>query len=156
MKLLSASQILGADDLKRELVEVPEWGGSIYVRGLTGSERDQWERSFLQNKNNKAELDLDRALGNARARLCSMTIVDDQGARLFTDAQAAELGNKSAQVLDRVYAVAQRLSGISKQDVDELTEALKQNPSAASPSVSVSPSVVEAHENSSSHSPAQS
>lgn len=156
MKLLSKSEILGADDLKRELVQVPEWGGDVYVRGLTGTERDQWERSFMQRKGNKVEFDLDLVLGNARAQLCSMTIVDEQGNRVFSDADAVELGKKSAQALDRVFTVAQQLSGITKKDVDELTEALKQNPSAASPSVSVSPSVVEAPENSLSHSPAQS
>jgi hypothetical protein len=38
------SQILAADDLPREAVAVPEWGGvTVWVRTLTGTERDRFE-----------------------------------------------------------------------------------------------------------------
>ena len=49
-------------------------------------------------------------------------VVDDAGERLFTDKDAAELGKKSAAALDRVFAVAQRLNGLSPSDVEELTK----------------------------------
>ena len=41
--LLSKDQILSADDIQSQRVPVPEWGGEVMVRGLTGSQRDQWE-----------------------------------------------------------------------------------------------------------------
>ena len=48
MKLLSRDEILAASDLTKELVEVPEWGGSVYVRAMTGTERDSYEESVLE------------------------------------------------------------------------------------------------------------
>jgi len=35
MAILSVEQILGADDIPSEIVEVPEWGGEVKVRGLS-------------------------------------------------------------------------------------------------------------------------
>jgi hypothetical protein len=138
MKFLSSADILGADDLEREPVAVVEWGGSVMVRGLTATERDQWERSFLKARGNQPEFDLEKAFANMRARLCAMCMVDETGKRLFEDKQVSDLGAKSAQALDRVFAVAQRLSGITKADVDELTEVLKENPFGVSDSASAS------------------
>jgi len=47
---------------------------------------------------------------------------------LFTDADVKALGMKSAVALQRVFDVAQRLSGITSDDVDELAKELDENP----------------------------
>ncbi len=111
--MLSRESILSLDDLPREKVEVPEWGGSVYVRTLTGTERDAFEQS-MQGKKNKIDLE------NVRARFAVLTICDADGTRLFTHADAKELGSKSAAALDRVFAVAQRLNGFTHSDAEDL------------------------------------
>ena len=111
--MLSREAILKTDDLPRELVQVPEWGGDVYVSTLNGTQRDAFEQS-MQGKKNKLNLD------NVRARFAVLTLVDDKGVRLFTDADAKALGEKSAAALDRVFAVAQRLNGFSSQDAEDL------------------------------------
>ena len=111
--MLSREAILKTDDLPRELVQVPEWGGDVYVSTLNGTQRDAFEQS-MQGKKNKLNLD------NVRARFAVLTLVDDKGVRLFTDADAKVLGEKSAAALDRVFAVAQRLNGFSSQDAEDL------------------------------------
>jgi hypothetical protein len=49
-------------------------------------------------------------------------MIDESGKRLFPDADVRELGKKSASALQRVFEVAQRLSGLSNADVEELTK----------------------------------
>ena len=44
---LSRDDILKAEDLTTEEVDVPEWGGTVLVRGLTGRERDEFEASVM-------------------------------------------------------------------------------------------------------------
>ena len=127
------NQILQTDDLPKELIEIPEWNASVWVRGLTATERDNWEKSFLERRGSQLQTNLER-FSNARARLCATCICNEQGERLFKDNQIEALGNKSAQALDRIFKVAQRLSGITKEDVEELAEALKANPNAESSS----------------------
>lgn len=125
MPILTKQQILDADDLQVETVEVPEWGGEVFVRGLSGTERDAWEQSIIDMKQaaarrNGAGLDYDFA--NFRAKLVARCIVDEDGQRLFGESEIGLLGRKSAAALDRVFTVAQRLSGLSSQDVEELTK----------------------------------
>lgn len=117
IKLLTADEILAAEDIQTEIVHVPEWGGSVRVKGLSGTERDAFEASLVENAGTKRQR---LSLANVRAKLCALTIVDEKGAQLFRETQLGKLGGKSASALDRIYAAAQRLSKISDADVEEL------------------------------------
>jgi hypothetical protein len=72
---------------------------------------------------------------NIRAKLVAHCCVDEHGALLFTDADTEQLGNTRVDVLNRLFGVAQRLSGVSDEDVDELGSSTTGGPStSASPS----------------------
>ena len=114
MNLLSKENILAANDLPLECIGVPEWGGDVMVRTMTGADRDAFEASLI-GKEGRME--------NVRARLVSLTLCDATGARLFTDAEVTALGNKSARALDRVFTVAQRINGIGTDAVDAAKKA---------------------------------
>jgi hypothetical protein len=43
---LTRDAILQAPDLQGEDVAVPEWGGTVRVRGLSGAQRDAYEASW--------------------------------------------------------------------------------------------------------------
>jgi hypothetical protein len=118
MAILTRDQILAADDIKRETVPVPGWGGEVIVRGLTGKERDIYEASVMRIKGTDTQL----VMANARAKLVALSVIDEAGQRIFDDADVAALGQKSAEALQRVYDVAARLSGLSKSDLDDLTK----------------------------------
>jgi len=115
MALLTRDDILNAQDLARERIEVPEWGGAVLVRALTGRERDAYEAGIVHPDGRKMRY----TLTNMRARLVSLSVIDEAGARLFSDSDIELLGRKSAAALERVFEVAQRLSGLSEKDVDE-------------------------------------
>ena len=62
LRVLSKAQILSAEDLGRELVEVPEWGGAVYVQAMSGLGRDAYESSILEiNEDSKGRIRLTRA-----------------------------------------------------------------------------------------------
>jgi hypothetical protein len=121
---LSLDQIRTADDIQEEDVEVPEWGGKVRVRGMTGTQRDKWENDLLRVRGNKRSLDLQ----NARARLVARTCVQP----VFSVADAEWLGMKSAAALERVFDVARRLSGLTDTDIEELTKDLGEEQSVSS------------------------
>ena len=50
MNILSKDAILAADDLPRETVHVPEWGGDVYVRTMSGTDRDAFETSLIARR----------------------------------------------------------------------------------------------------------
>lgn len=118
MQYLNKAQILAADDISSEPVKVPEWGGTVLVQGLSGMERDDYEASITKGKGANKEVNL----RNARAKLVALSVVDANRERIFSEQDASALGRKSAAALQRVFDVATRLSGLSKEDLDELTE----------------------------------
>jgi hypothetical protein len=119
--ILNKDLILQANDQVIEKVDVPEWGGSVYVRSLSGTERDAYEASIIGTSANRDVPNLK----NVRARLAVMTICDESGKRLFSDDEAATLGEKNTTALLRVYVTAQRLSGLTSKGVSELLDDLK-------------------------------
>jgi hypothetical protein len=112
---LTKEQILAADDLSREAIDVPEWGGVVYVRVLTGAERDRFESDTV-GSGKKVNM------ANIRARLAVLCLVDGDGIRLFDDGDVIALGKKSASALSRVFNTAMRLNGMSQSDVEELAK----------------------------------
>lgn len=114
--MLSKSEILSAADTASETVEVPEWGGTVAIRGMTGCERDAWEAWCFSKRE-----EWGTAIGpNIRAAVLVRTIVDESGVRVFSEDDVESLGGKSGAVVDRLYGVAARLSGISAKDTDDL------------------------------------
>lgn len=126
--MLNRDQILSVKDIKSEVVPVPEWGGSVTIQGMTGTERDAFEAEIVQKKGKDFSVNMQ----NIRAKLVALSLVNGDGERIFTDKDITALGKKSAAALDRIFSVAQELSGISTKDVEELAKNLESVPSDAS------------------------
>lgn len=108
VKLLTRSDILAKRDLPQEEVDLTPFGldGSVLVRGMTAGERDAYEISMARRGA--------RAIKNVRARIVSLTVIDEDGKRLFSEKDIDELGKLSAAPLDRLFGVGLRLSGINQ------------------------------------------
>lgn len=110
---LTAEQILSADDLDLQEIYIPEWQGSVYLKPMTGAQRDRWERSLL-DKDGKPN-----AMKNTRASLAVIVLCDEKGGRLFKDRrQIEQLGEKSAAALDRIFEAAKSTNRIAFDDED--------------------------------------
>jgi hypothetical protein len=115
--MLSKSDILEAKDIESEAVEVPEWGGKVMVYGLTAGEKDLYEEGMISEAKGKTV-----TLADATARLCALCIRDDKGKHVFAMHDITSLSNKSSKALNRVSKVAQRLSGMGKDDIEEIVK----------------------------------
>jgi len=118
MKFLTRDDILSAVDVQTEMVEVPEWGGKVLIKGLTAKERDAYEKMVLDRRGKNTRVNFE----DMRAKLSVWCIRDGEGNRLFSDDDFSELSKKSASAVQRVFNVASRLSGLSSEDVEELTK----------------------------------
>lgn len=126
MALLGRNQILDAKDLQTEDVPVPEWGGEVRIRMLTGEERDAYEASMVElKKDGSAKANRE----NVRARLLVLCIVNEQGEQMFNRADIKLLGRKSAKALERVINKVNEMNGISEQDIEALAEGFDNAPS---------------------------
>lgn len=103
-------------DMRIERVDVPEWDDFVYVRSLTGSERDNFERSMHTGMGE----DRRENLANLRARLCVLAICDENGQTILSNGDIDWLGEKNSAALERIWQKIQDLSGFSKKDIEHL------------------------------------
>lgn len=117
MALLTRDQIFAAKDYKTVDVPVPEWGGDVRIRSLTGAERDKFEAGLQVVKGGKSKPNT----ANFRARLVALCAINDAGELLFSPPDVVSLGQKSVGALQRVFNACNDLNGFSDDDVDDLT-----------------------------------
>lgn len=115
---LSRDGILAANDVQIEKVPVPEWGDEAIIRGLTGDELDAFQGSVRQFRPTFDGKGMEAVLiqEGMRAKLLVKCLIDEAGERLFTDADAPALGGKNGAIIDKLYDVAARLSGLSEEE----------------------------------------
>ena len=109
---LTKDQILEANDLQSESVTVPEWGGDVLVRTMTGADRDAFEASMITTLPDGTRKP---NMTNMRAKLVALTVVDQAGNRVFDVSDVDRLSLKSASALERVFNAAQRINGLGAQ-----------------------------------------
>jgi len=117
--------------LKKEMLEIRKVdlgkGDFVYVRQMTGRERDQFEQSLVNMKQKKVgrrtEIDVEQNLSDFRAKLSVCTVCDVEGNLLLTMDDYETLStHMSAARLEAIVNVAQELNSISEEDKEELVK----------------------------------
>lgn len=122
MPRLSAAAVLKADDLPREVVPVPEWGGDILLRALSGNELDAWRAEWrvkdqygnpvLAANGTFASVDDDNP-ARSFARIILWAARNDDDTPLFAPDQLDALAGKAWPVLQRL---GQKALALANQD----------------------------------------
>ena len=121
VSFLNRDQVFAARDIKREVMDVPEWGGKIAIWGMTGLQKGTFESALMATKG-KSQTENWKRFRSAMLVKCCYDGLQDGANRVFRDQDIDALNEKSAAVLDRLFQKAQDLSGYTKKDVDELTK----------------------------------
>lgn len=118
--MLSLDTILATDTLQPRKVQVPEWGGHVYVAALTADQRDEFETEWQRIKDARKQED---NVG-FRAFLVASTLCDESNRLLCVngkrESSADALGAKAAGPINRIFNAACELNGLTKDDVEEL------------------------------------
>jgi hypothetical protein len=120
-KPLTAADIAELDDVVIEPHPVPQWGENrgVYVRSVSALERGEIEANAARFKESHGKND-----GFAKTFTVTMAwlgMCDAEGRRLFTDrADVAMLQKRNAAAIAGIAEHVQRLSGFSKEDLEEL------------------------------------
>ena len=112
MALLSKTAILTADDQRYDIVQCPEWGGDVRVRGLTAYEQGCITKLVNENKRDEVTL-----------KIVQFGCVDENGDHLFGADDTKQLAAKSYTVIERLGKRIYALTGFG--DADEIEEARK-------------------------------
>jgi hypothetical protein len=106
-KLLTAEDILAAEDLTTKKIYVPEWKGTVMFRVMNGLEAVQFQ-DVLSNTDNRS--------GVARVgwiKIFAMSAINPDGTRMFTERQIAKLMEKNSAVFFRLQDELMDLNGLT-------------------------------------------
>lgn len=106
-RILGRDDILSVDDVDIIEVEIPEWGGSVNIREMTGADRDAIESLLFDESGNQ------RQVKNFRGIVVSMSVVDSDGNRIFGEDDIETLEQKSAAALNRIFLAALELNAMT-------------------------------------------
>ncbi len=116
MAALTKDDIKG---LKASAVKVPIEGfGDVFIRVMSGSERDSLEASCIKTRGKVQEENRD----NFRAKILVRTLSDEHGVRMFKDDEAGVVGSLPATFVVPAADEAATINKMNKKDVDSLTK----------------------------------
>lgn len=107
--------------LRRERVEIPEADDYVIVQELTGAQRDEYDASLWEQRKRSVKMKMD----HATAKLVVLSCINEDGSRRFGDDEIVKVSNLPAGILKRIAKVAQELSGITDDEIEDLTETKK-------------------------------
>lgn len=106
-------RIIAVDDTQRELVKIDEWGVEVEIRGMSGAARASISQDAANNNGN---VDMKRMM----PEIVVQCVFDPEtGEQVFDSADKDAVMGKSGAALDKIVAVAMRLSGFGEKAVDE-------------------------------------
>jgi len=108
MAYLNREEILGADDIKREEVETPEWGGNVLIRGLNAA---QYLDMGFDLRTDDDTLDPEKVKA-MMPTIVSMGVIDEDGTPLFGKDDVKALAKKSFGPVNRISTRILELSGL--------------------------------------------
>jgi len=121
---LSKAKILAAKDVKlSDPIPVPEWGDAVYIKTLSGAERDTFEEAYAEQK-----------MKSFRVRFLVLTLADESGERLFDDSDVPALSGKSSIVINRLFEKAWSHNAFTNEAVEALGNDSPTAPSGSSTS----------------------
>ncbi len=111
---LGRNDLLSLEDSEVIKVYIDDWDRNVYIRTVSGEERDR----FTQETQNRQRTSTD--LLNFRARFAVMVLCDADGKRLFTDQDVQLLGEKSAAALEQIFDAGLTLNKMGNTAVEEM------------------------------------
>lgn len=111
MGILSKAEIFAAQDIKREVLNVPEWGGDVELIQLSGNGRAKIMETY-QTFKDAGSVAQTNALQDAMLLAC---IADDKGQPIFATDDLPLLREKNGVVLETVVKAALKLNGMGEQ-----------------------------------------
>jgi len=118
---LDRAKLLQKEEIKILKVDLGN-DNYVFVRQMSGRERDQFEQSLLKSvKNAKGETTFEQSLDDFRAKLAVASLCDEQGVPLLTTRDIPTLSqNMTATTLDKIVSESQKLNSISETDKENI------------------------------------
>lgn len=103
-------------EFKRERIEVPQWGGFVYIKQVSAKDFEGWQEWAMKQENAKNPL-------SARVKFITDCVCDENGKDLFTEpVDVNVLTEHPNDVIDLLWNECRRVNGLdakSREDAEK-------------------------------------
>lgn len=99
-------------DRKPVALEVPEWGVTVWIKQMTVADQ--------------VTLSEDTSPADMPVRVLLYTLVDSEGARIFTEADKDALSQEAFPIVLRVFTEVAKLNGLSSDELEAAMQGFDQ------------------------------
>lgn len=110
-------KILSAQDKKFRDEFVAEWDTTVRIQAMTGHDLATFYSEVGETKGKEFQL---KNADFMTALLIRSLYDPDTGERLFTDKESGPLGSRSAEVLRRLFQMAQEINGLGAEATEQI------------------------------------
>jgi hypothetical protein len=103
-----------AADTKMKEIDVPRWGGSIFLKVMSVGERDRYENEW-QHSNN-------RGMADFSTKFLVSCVCDSDGKLMFKQADIDWLKTEPADLMRMLWNEAMALNKLQSEDIEELAK----------------------------------
>lgn len=124
---LDRAKLLEKEALQTEKVEFEENGDYVFVRQMTGHERDVFEQSLLRKVvNSKGVVTHEQATEDFRAKLAVNVVCDEKGVLVFVPNDYSRLSNHmSAKRIAKIADAALKLNAMTEEEKEGMVKNLE-------------------------------
>lgn len=102
-----------APEFRRERVEVPQWGGHVYVQQISAKDFEAWQDWIVKQENAKNPQ-------SHRAAFIVDCVCDENGKAIFTERSDLNvLGEHQNAVIDLLYDACKRVNLVDKTALED-------------------------------------
>jgi hypothetical protein len=118
MAVLDREALLSAREGVYETVDIPELGGDVRIRRITGGERDKWDKRISDPNTGRV---IPGKYLSARAYLLAVSVVDEDGESALTEDEAKKFMEIQDVVgIDKLFDACMKHSALTKEAQTEL------------------------------------
>lgn len=114
-KALTRDQIFSKPpEFAREKVEVPQWGGHVYVKQISARDIESWQDWLGEQDDTKG------VKHSFRVKLILLCVCDEDGRLIFTDAaDLAVLTDRENSVVELLWLACRRVNRMDKEATEK-------------------------------------
>ena len=101
---LTREQLLAPAPVDVQEIDIPELGGSVFVHGMTVTEKTAFDGQFLTSSGSVNK----RKYSQMRVRLLIKCVRDADGKQLLTEDDIDAIGQQRADLMERLFDAAMR------------------------------------------------
>jgi len=124
VRILSAAEVLAADDIEEKTLFVKQWSGAVKIRTLTQRQAGELRKRATRTNIVTKQQEIDNEA------LEAMLFIEGVVEPKFTMADYGKLQEKSMAAMSFVLKEIMRASGLSDEAVSDATKSVEEEPDA--------------------------